>query len=239
MTTSRWISCILLAVAGLVPVATLAEAGDWLVRARGIVIAPDDSSGLIGLSTAGVTTPLADSGVSVDTQVVPEVDVTYMITNRVGVEVIAGMANHNVRLDGPGPVLTSLGFTDNFKIFDTWVLPPTVTLQYHFLPDNNIRPYVGIGANYTAFLMNDATRSLEAAVGPVEVDMDNRFTWAAQAGVDIDINERWYFNLDVKYIDISSTASLLIKNGPLANHSLRVDVDVNPFVFGAGVGLRF
>ena len=230
---------ILLITLATTPMAALADAGDWLVRARGIVIAPDDSSGLVGLSSAGVTTPLDGSGVGVDTQVVPEVDITYLVTRNIGIEVIAGMANHEVDLEGPGPVLTSLGFTDNYKIFDTWVLPPTVTVQYHLLPDNNIRPYLGVGVNYTAFLWNDASDNLEAAVGPVDVDMDNGFTWAAQVGVDIDINDRWYFNIDLKYIDIDSTASLLIKNGAFANNSLRVDVDVNPFVFGAGVGMRF
>jgi outer membrane protein len=216
-----------------------AEAGDWLVRARGIVVAPDDSSDEIHLEAGGVSTPLADSGVGVDTNIVPEFDVTYMITDNIGIEAIAGMSIHDVDLEGPGAVLSSLGFTDGFKIFDSWVLPPTITVQYHFMQDSKIRPYVGIGANYTAFLWNDATDDLEDVVGPVEVDMDNRFTWAAQIGVDVDINERWYFNVDVKYIDMDSTASLLIKNGPLAHTGLRVDVDINPWVFGAGVGMRF
>lgn len=233
-----------LALLGFAALSTLpgvaqAEAGDWLVRARGIVIATDDSSGEIHLEAGGVSTPLADSGVGVDTSVVPELDVTYMVTDNIGIEAIAGIAIHDVDLEGPGPVLSSLGFTDGFKIFDSWVLPPTVTVQYHFMPENNIRPYVGVGVNYTAFLWNDATDQLEAAVGPVDVDMDNRFTWAAQIGADVDLNDRWYFNVDVKYIDIDSTASLLIKNGALANTGLRVDVDINPWVVGAGIGMRF
>jgi outer membrane protein len=99
---------------------------------------------------------------------------------------------------------------------------------------------VGVGVNYTAFLWNDATNRLEDAVGsPVDVDMDNGFTWAAQAGLDVDLDERWFFNVDVKYIDLDTTASLLIKNGPLANTGLRVDVDISPWVIGAGIGLRF
>ncbi len=216
-----------------------AEAGDWLVRARGIGIITNDSSGRIHLEAGGVSTLLDGSGVGVDTSFVPELDVTYMVTDNIGVEAIAGIAIHDVHLEGPGAVLSSLGFTDNFKIFDSWVLPPTVTVQYHFMQENNIRPYVGVGVNYTAFLWNDATDQLEDAVGPVDVDMDNRFTWAAQIGADVDINDKWYFNVDVKYIDMDSTASLYIKNGPFANTGLRVDVDINPWVVGAGIGLRF
>lgn len=52
-----------------------AEQGDWLVRARGIVVHPNDSSGLISLG--GV--PVTNTGVEVDTNVVPELDVTYML----------------------------------------------------------------------------------------------------------------------------------------------------------------
>jgi outer membrane protein len=232
-------SVFLVLLAGLYPPLAGAEQGDWLVRLRGVVVATADESGEIDLAAGGVSTPLAGSGVSVDNSVIPELDVTYMFHRNWGVEVIAGIANHDVSLDGPGATLAGLGLTDGFRIFDSWVLPPTVTVQYHFLPDGKIRPYVGAGVNYTAFLWNDATSSLEAMVGPVDVDMDNSWNWAAQAGVDIDLSGGWYFNLDVKYIDVEGTASLLIQNGALGGSSLRVDVDVDPFLAGAGIGYRF
>lgn len=216
-----------------------AEKGDILVRVRGIAIAPDDSSGLISLSAAGTSTPLAGSGVGVDTDIVPEIDITYMFHRNWGIEAIAGIANHNVKLKGPGPTLAGLGLTDNFEIFDVWVLPPTVTLQYHFMPDSKIRPYAGVGVNYTAFLWNDADDDLEAAVGPVDVDTSSSWGWAAQVGVDVDLKDNWFLNFDVKYVDIDTSASLLIKNGALAGNSLRVDLDVDPFVVGAGIGYRF
>ena len=217
-----------------------AEQGDILIRVRGIAVIPNDDSGTISLFTGPVGTPLAGSGVSVDSSIVPEVDITYMLHRNWGIEVIAGMTNHDVKLEGPGAALTGLGFTDNYKIFDAWVLPPTVTLQYHFMPENHIRPYAGIGINYTAFLWNDATDSLEAAVGsPVDVDTDSSWGWAAQVGVDIDWKNNWYFNLDLKYIDIDTTASLLIKNGALGGTGLRVDANIDPFVVGAGIGYRF
>ena len=31
------------------------------------------------------------------------------------------------------------------------VLPPTVTLQYHFTPEQKFSPYVGAGLNYSFF----------------------------------------------------------------------------------------
>lgn len=205
-----------------------AAQGDWLVRVRGIVVHPDDSSGQV--SAGGV--PLAGTGVDVDSQAVPEIDVTYMLHQNWGVEVIAGITRHDVSFETAAPIA---GLTDGFDLFDSWVLPPTVTLQYHFLPDSKIRPYVGIGVNYTAFLWNDATDELESLLGPVDVDMDHSWGLAGQIGVDIDFRDNWFFNLDLKYIDIDTTASL--QTTPLGR--LRVDVDVDPFVFGAGIGYRF
>ncbi len=79
---------------------------------------------------------LDGSGVAVDMDIVPELDTTYMFHKNWGIEAIAGIANHNVKLKGPGPTLSSLGLSDGFKVVDTWVLPPTVTLQYHLMPEN-------------------------------------------------------------------------------------------------------
>ena len=203
-----------------------AEQGDWLVRGRGIVIHPNDDSGLISLGGS----PVTNTGVNVDTNVVPELDVTYMFHRNWGVEVIAGTSIHTVNSEGSG-----LGLPNGFDLFDTWVLPPTVTLQYHFLPDSTIRPYVGVGANYTKFFAANATSALEKALkGPVGVNLDSSWGWAVQGGVDISLKGNWFINLDLKYIDMSTTAYL---KTPIGN--LSVDVDVDPLVFGAGVGYRF
>ena len=203
-----------------------AEQGDWLVRGRGIVIHPNDDSGLISLGGS----PVTNTGVNVDTNVVPELDVTYMFHRNWGVEVIAGTSIHTVNSEGSG-----LGLPNGFDLFDTWVLPPTVTLQYHFLPDSTIRPYVGVGANYTKFFAANATSALEKALkGPVGVNLDSSWGWAVQGGVDISLKGNWFINLDLKYIDMSTTAYL---KTPIGN--LSVDVDVDPLVFGAGIGYRF
>jgi outer membrane protein len=38
----------------------------------------------------------------------------------------------------------------------TWVLPPTLTMQYHLAPEGKIRPYLGAGLNYTIFYSEKA-----------------------------------------------------------------------------------
>lgn len=216
------LSAAILAALGLTVIATPAisyEAGDIIVRGRIINVDPQDDSGRVSVN-GGKT----NSGVSVDSDVMPEVDFTYMIDRNWGLELILAYSDHEV--DTTGADLGSFG-----HIVDAKVLPPTLTLQYHFAPDSNIRPYVGAGINYTHFFDEKTKGTLDGATG--SVDLEDSWGLAAQAGVDIDINDTWFVNLDVKYIDIDTTAHI---TGGL---DIKVDVDIDPIVWGIGVGRTF
>lgn len=207
-------------LAALAPAAASAqvEAGDWLIRLRGIVVSPTETSSEVS--------GFPGSGVGVSDAVMPEVDFTYMITRNIGTELIVSSTRHEA--SGKG----SLAAIDT--VASTWVLPPTLTAQYHFAPGGKVRPYVGAGINYTIFYSEDASGALESALGPTKVNMDDSVGYALQAGVDIDLNERVFLNLDVKYIDMDTTAHLRTGAG-----TSRVDISIDPIVFGAGVGMRF
>lgn len=196
-----------------------AEQGDWLVRLRGIIVSPTENSSAVLPGFPGGT-------VSVDNAIVPELDFTYFLTNNIGAELILATSPHDISGEGS---LSALG-----EIADSMVLPPTLLLQYHFLPDSRVRPYVGAGVNWTIFYSEDATPSLVNAVGPTSVSLDDSVGWAVQAGVDFDLNERFFLNVDVKYIDVNTTATLT--SGATVNS---VDVDLDPIVAGVGVGIRF
>lgn len=85
------------------------KAGDFMLRGRALAVIPQESSGM----------NIADK-VKVDNSIVPELDLTYFFTPNIAAEVIAGVTPHNV---------TTRGGVDAGKV---WLLPPTVTLQYHF-----------------------------------------------------------------------------------------------------------
>lgn len=198
-----------------------AESGDILLRLRGILVAPNEDSG-------GILPAFPAETVSVDNSIMPEIDVTYMATDNIGLELIAATTRHTA--SGVTGTTGSIG-----PLTTVWVLPPTLTVQYHPLPAGRVRPYLGVGVNYTIFYAEEASNALEAAVGPTRVSMSDSFGWAAQAGVDIDIGRNLFLNLDVKYIDMDSTATLRTANAG----TQRVRMHLDPFVFGVGIGTRF
>lgn len=185
------------------------SAGDLMVRARIIDVAPDESS--------SITVIGGEAHASYE--FVPELDFTYFFTDNIAAELILATTKHDVHASG-----TALGVVDLGSI---WVLPPTLTLQYHFMPKDKISPYLGAGVNYTIFYNED----LPAAV-VTSIDYDNSFGFALQAGVDFHIQDNWYFNVDVKKIFLQTDVSI---NGGAIN----ADVDLDPWVVGVGIGYKF
>lgn len=196
------------------------EAGDVLLRVRGILVAPTGGSG-------GIAPTFPGEKVSVDTAVMPEVDLTYMATDNIGFELIAATTKHTAS----GKTGTTGGIGD---LASTWVLPPTLTVQYHLNPQGKIRPYVGGGINYTVFYNEKASAGLKSAVGPTSVHMSDSVGWAAQAGIDIDLTKRVFLNLDVKYIDMDTKATL--RTTAIGTQTVKVHLD--PVVVGVGFGIR-
>lgn len=180
------------------------SAGDIMVRARLIGVIPDEDA----------TTSIGGN-VGVDNDWVPEVDFTYFVTDNVALELIAATTRHDVS----STVAGSLGKVS--------LLPPTLTLQYHFLPKERVSPYLGAGVNYTIFYNEDAPGGAITSI-----DYDDSFGWALQAGVDVALSGNWYANLDVKKIFLSTDVSI---NGG----AVTADVDLDPWVVGFGVGYKF
>ena len=182
-------------------------AGHFQVRLRGAAVVPE--SGL-GVTSSG--TNIGGTG-NVSDSFIPEADLTYFLTDNIGVEVIAGVTRHSIR----NSVVGYIGSVE--------LLPPTVTVQYHFDPTGPVRPYVGAGINYT-FFFND--RSPLGHIG-----YKNNFGFALQAGADVPISDGPYFlNVDMKKIFLSTDATV-------GTGTVRAHATLNPLIIGAGVGVRF
>jgi outer membrane protein len=198
--------CGSVAAALLLPAVALADNdGPWMVRARAIGVLPSEDA---TVSTGG--------DVDIDDTLVPELDFTYFFAKHWAAELILATTPHDVDHVSPSLDLGSV-----------WLLPPTVTVQYHFAPgDQSFRPYVGAGVNYTIFYGVDEPAGLN-------IDYDNAFGFALQAGFDIPIGGGWMINADVKKIFLNTD---VVITGAV---NATADVDINPWVVGLGVGYRY
>ncbi len=186
------------------------QAGTFMVRVRAIGVLPEDlnsSVSAIGGSVSASNTPA------------PEVDFSYFFTDNIAAELIAATTRHTVTATN-----TTLG---NVTVGKVWVLPPTLTVQYHFFPHSAFSPYIGAGINATFFY------SATAAGGPVtSVGYSNNVGAAVQAGFDYNITGHWFANFDVKQIFVRTTAR--IDGGAIV-----AKTGLDPTVVGAGIGYRF
>ncbi len=97
----------------------------WMIRGRALVVMPQEKAS--GMFVGGA--PLVGGDVSISTSVVPELDISYFFTPNLAVELILGVTPHNVK--GAGTLPAATGFAVG-PMGRAWLLPPTLTLQYHF-----------------------------------------------------------------------------------------------------------
>ena len=183
----------------------------WQLRLRGIVVTPDEGASIDAIG----------GDVDISTTVVPEFDITYFLNEHWSLELILATTNHDVEA-----VRTAAG---NLDLGDVWLLPPTLTAQYHFT-GGDLVPYVGAGPNLTIFYGADE--------GPIadNVDYDTSVGFALQAGFDFMLNDKWFLNLDVKKLFLSTDAT--IDATTALGATVGADVDIDPWIIGFGIGVK-
>ncbi|WP_300615154.1 OmpW family outer membrane protein [Dokdonella sp.] len=195
-----------LALAAVLPTAHAAQAGDWEVKLGVHAVDPKSDNGT--LAGGALKTDVGSS-------VRPTISLEYRITPNLGVEVLGALPfQHDVRLDGA-------------KAASVKQLPPTVSLQWHFLPDGRIDPFVGLGLNYTRFFSIDEKGPLAGT----RLDLDDSWGVAAHAGVAFALADRWSLTTDARWIRIRTDAKV---DGAKVG-----TVDIDPLVYGLAVGYRF
>ncbi len=181
----------------------------WQIRIRGLGVITEDE---------GFVNGIAGSSLEYSDTVIPELDISYYFTDNIAAELILGTTYANI--SGAGTI-AGLG-----TVGKVWVLPPTLTLQYHFTNMGAFKPYVGAGINYTMFYS-------QKPLGPfTSIDVEDTFGVALQAGFDYMVDEHWGFNFDVKklFLEPKWTAN----GGTLSGKA-----KLNPWLVGAGVTYRF
>ncbi|MDD0816172.1 outer membrane beta-barrel protein [Curvibacter sp. HBC28] len=115
-------------------------------------------------------------------------------------------------------------------------LAPTVFLNYSFGDSSSaLRPFVGLGLNYTRFDERRSTptgNSLNG--GPTDIQLSDSWGLAAQVGLDYRINDKWSIHGSV------ATARVKTKLTATTAGAARVmDINFHPVVLTVAAGYRF
>lgn len=177
------------------------EPGDWLVRVGASYVSPASDNSDL---------------VSVESATSATINFSYMMTDCWALELLAAYPfKHDIEL------------LDGTKVGSTKHLPPTLSIQYHFNPTAKFQPYLGFGINYTNFFDEKTTGPLAGS----NLNLGDSWGLAGQAGFDFLVSDNVFLNLDVRYIDIDTKATL-------DNTSLGT-VEIDPWVVGGHIGFRF
>ena len=228
---------VLAVVAAFAPMLAQAEAGDIVVRLRATHVSPDVSSKLGQQTTAtygGITGATlygdANAKLEVDNNTIPELDISYYFTKNIAAELILALGTrHDVNVSSAGTVAKALGSVN--------LLPPTLTGQWHFMPDQTFDPYVGAGLAYVRAMDNglSASNSITGAfIAPIRIDRNN-FGTVLQAGFDVNLQDKWLVNFDVKKVFVGTNVELNLGPGFKKIDSL----DIDPWVVSVGFGKKF
>lgn len=162
--------------------------------------------------------PKSDNGnvVNVDSGASLGFNFTYMVTDQFAVELLAAAPfSHDINLNSGG------------KVAETKHLPPTLSAQYHFPVGETTSLYAGLGLNYTLFFDEETS----GALAGTDLDLDASFGLAAQLGFDYRFSDRYVLNIDARWIDIDTDVEL--------DGAALETVEIDPFVIGINLGMRF
>lgn len=196
--------------ADLEPVDVAAPKNPWQIRLRALGVLTEDS---------GYVNGIPGSDLSYSDTVTPELDISYYFTDNLAAELI--LATTYAKIDGEGTI-AGLG-----EIGRVWVLPPTLTLQYHFTNFGAFKPYVGAGATYAMFYSQDAANA-------DDLDVKDTFGGALQVGFDYMVNEHWGVNFDVKKLFLEPKYDVTVGGTALTGKA-----KLDPWLIGTGITYRF
>lgn len=220
------VATALLAIAASPALAS--EPGKWTLRA-GVGVVDPESNNLTFSDGADTLS------IDVDSATAMTLSATYMFNENWGFDILAATPfshdiNASLVVAAPEPQ------SESMKIAETKQLPPTFSIQYHFVPDGKFQPFIGLGMNWTTFFDTELSQDL-IDEGITKLELDDSFGVAAQVGADWYVSDKWLLNFDVRWINIESDAALYgAAPGEVAEIGT---VTVDPWVYAINLGYQF
>jgi outer membrane protein len=203
------------AVASLAPIAAQAQSSSenpWMVRVRAVDV----------LYQNGQSGAVQDLNIKAKNQWIPEFDVSYFFTKNIAAELVLTWPQQVNIYGNAGAGQQNIG--------KVTALPPSLLAQYHFTDLGAIKPYVGLGVNYTIF----GNRQNFPAIGNQAQISQSSVGVVAQVGADYMFDKNWGMNVDLKYATMSTNVT---GSGALAGASGKLTL--NPWMPAVGVTYKF
>jgi len=154
-----------------------------------------------------------------------ELDATLMFSDRFGAEFSVGASAHRLCVSGG-----DWGEIDAGRL---WLVPLTAIAQYHPPVYGPWEPYVGLGINWTAPIFKLSGEASDAGIE--RLDLEGGPAIAAQIGVNYQMDNRWYANVDLRYLGTSLDAQVRTDGEDFPT----VTLDATPLVVSLGFGYKF
>ncbi|ANB91568.1 membrane protein [Moraxella ovis] len=178
-----------LAAATATTAAVAAPAGTWTIGAGAAYVDPKSNPGL---------------ELSVDEDVRPSITFEYFPVKNVGIELLAAHPfKHDIESKGK-------------EVGSVKLLPPTLSLQYHFDNGGKVVPFIGAGVNYTTFFKEHLAGS--------DLELKDNWGAAGHVGVDLKLTDRDAVRLDARYIDLKTDVKI--------DGVDKGELDLSPWVYG-------
>ncbi|HTV97468.1 MAG TPA: OmpW family outer membrane protein [Steroidobacteraceae bacterium] len=110
------------------------------------------------------------------------------------------------KVKGEGPAsVGSVPYNGEVLSSARWI-SPTLLVEYNFLSDTSpLRPYVGVGVNYTTFYDRDTTAAGNAALGgPTKLSLTASVGPAVTGGVTYRISDRWHLHASYSWSQVKT-----------------------------------
>ncbi len=215
MKRSLFVSFLLAVIVGAAGSAD-AQTPEWRLGGRVLWMSIDTTSGELGATGSRLD---LGSGPGL------EFDATVMFSDLIGLELSVGASSHRLNLVG--------GDWDGIDGGRVWLAPLTALVQYHVQVYGPWDPYFGLGITWIGGYSNLSSELQD--VGVEDIKLKGGAGFAAQAGVNYQMNTRWYANLDISYLGSSLDATVRTDEGDLPT----VKLDIKPWVFAVGFGYKF
>lgn len=118
---------------------------------------------------------------------------------------------------------------------------PAVIANYTFEAPGGLKPYVGLGINYTFYTDGRVEPAYTAAFGGTSSTskLDSSWGHVVKLGVGIPVGGNWLVDLAYSRYGIRTTATITTATPGVGDIARKIDVRADPDVFGLLLGYRF